>query len=87
MAGCCGSAARRREAEADLAITNERLRLAVEAGRSVGWDWDIKSGRDRWFGDLETVFGIPVDSYSGPVDEFRRKVHPEDRERILKAVC
>ena len=78
---------RRREAEAGLAITNERLRLAVEAGRSLAWDWDIKSDRDRWFGDLETVFGIPVDSYSGPGDEFRRKVHPEDRERILKAVA
>ena len=59
----------------------------MEAGRSIGWDWDIKSDRDRWFGDLETVFGIPEHSYSGPGEEFRRKVHPEDRERILKAVA
>jgi signal transduction histidine kinase/ABC-type uncharacterized transport system substrate-binding protein len=78
---------RRRKAEAGLAITNERLRLAVDAGRSVGWDWDIKSDRNRWFGDLETVFGIPLDSHSGPGDEFRRKVHPEDRERIWKEVA
>ena len=62
--------ARRRKAEAGLAITNERLRLSVEAGRSVGWDWDIKSDRDHWFGDLETVFGIPVDSYPGPGTSF-----------------
>jgi signal transduction histidine kinase/ABC-type uncharacterized transport system substrate-binding protein len=78
---------RLRKAEAGLAITNERLRLAVDAGRSVGWDWDLKSDRNGWFGDLQTVFGVPLDSHSGPGDEFGRKVHPEDRERILKEVA
>ena len=78
--------ARRRAAETELAITYDRLRMAVEAGRSVGWDWDIKSGRDRWFGDLETVFGIHSDSYSGNVDEFRRRVHPEDQEVVWQAL-
>jgi PAS domain S-box-containing protein len=78
---------RRRAAETELAITYDRLRMAVEAGRSVGWDWDIKSGRDRWFGDLETVFGIQSDSYSGHVDDFRRRIHPEDRELVWQAVA
>ena len=78
---------RRKEAETELVISNDRLRLAVEAGRSVGWDWDIKTGSDRWFGDLETVFGIPADSYSGHVHDFRRKIHPEDKERVGKAVA
>ena len=79
--------ARRRAAETELAITYDRLRMAVEAGRSVGWDWDLKTGRDQWFGDLETVFGIPSDSYSGHVDDFRRKIHPEDRELVWQAVA
>ncbi len=77
----------RRAAETELAITYDRLRMAVEAGRSVGWDWDLKTGRDQWFGDLETVFGIPSDSYSGHVDDFRRKIHPEDRELVWQAVA
>ena len=79
--------ARRREAETEVAITNDRLRMAVEAGRSVGWDWDIKTGRDRWFGDLETMFGIPSDSYIGNVDDFRRRIHPEDRKLAFQAVA
>lgn len=79
--------ARAKRAESQLAMTFDRLRLAVEAGKSVGWDWDIKSGRDRWFGDLETVFGIPSDKYSGHVDDFRRKVHPDDRELVWQAVA
>jgi PAS domain S-box-containing protein len=78
---------RRREVETELVISNDRLRMAVEAGRSVGWDWDVKTGKDRWFGDLETVFGIPSDTYSGRVEDFRRKVYPEDRELVFQAVA
>lgn len=78
---------KRRRTEAALTLTNERLRLALEAGRSVGWDWDIKSGRDRWFGDLRTIFGIPSDTYSGRVEDFWRRVHPDDWEFVAKAVA
>jgi len=79
--------AKRRRAEAELAVTYERLRLAVQAGKAVGWDWDIESGRNRWFGDLQTMFGIPSDSYSGNVEDFRRRIHPKDRELVSKAVA
>jgi PAS domain S-box-containing protein len=36
---------------------------------------------------LETVFGIPSHSFSGHVDDFRRKLHPEDRELARRAVA
>jgi PAS domain S-box-containing protein len=75
-----------RELVLDVRLANERLRLAVEAGKSVGWDWDVKSGRDRWFGDLQTMFGIPSDTYSGHIEDFRRRVHPEDQGLVWKAV-
>lgn len=78
---------KRRQSEAELALVNERLLLAMEAGRSVGWDWDIKSGRDRWFGDLKTIFGISSDTYSGRVSDFWRRVHPEDWQFVAKAVA
>ncbi len=78
---------RRRKVEAELADTHDRLRLAVEAGKAVGWDWDIETGRDHWFGDLQTMFGIPSDTYSGHVEDFRRRIHPEDRELVWKAVA
>jgi len=79
--------ARRRKVEAELATTYERLRLAVEAGKAVGWDWDVGSGRDRWFGDLETMFGIPSDTYSGHFEDFRRRIHPADREIVWNAIA
>ena len=78
---------REHEMETELAITHDWLRLAVEAGRSLGWDRDVKSGRVRWFGDLQTVFGIPSDAYHGRVEDFYRHVHPEDQELVAKAIA
>jgi PAS domain S-box-containing protein len=75
-----------RELASGIGVANDRLRLAMESGKSVGWDWDVKTGRDTWFGDLETVFGIPGDMYTGCVEDFRRRVHPQDRSRVWNAV-
>ena len=69
---------------ADLA--DSRLRLAMESGNTVGWDWDIKSGRDSWFGDLKSMFGIPSETYVGRVEDFHRRIYPEDQERVAKIV-
>src|SRR5580692_4281879 len=74
-------------AEQELARINERFRLAMEASKSVGWEWDIKTGTDSWFGDLQTMFGIPSDSFVGRVEDFYRRVHPEDQARVAKAVA
>ena len=79
--------ARRRKTETELRVSNDRLRRAVEAGKCVGWDWDVKTGSDRWFGDLETMFGIQSQSYYGHLDDFLSRVHPEDRELAWKAVA
>ncbi len=87
IGGLVWQRARRRKAEADLAVAYDRLRLAVEAGKSVGWDWDVQSGRSQWFGDLQTIFGVPADSYSGHVEDLFRSIHPEDRELVRKAVA
>jgi len=69
---------------ADLA--DSRLRLAMESGNTVGWDWDIKSGRDSWFGDLKSMFGISSETYVGRVGDFHRQIHQEDQERVAKIV-
>jgi PAS domain S-box-containing protein len=77
----------RKSTDQELARTNERLRLALEAGKTVGWEWDIKSGRDRWCGDLKAMFGIPSDTFVGRTEDFYRYVHPEDRQLVAKAVA
>jgi PAS domain S-box-containing protein len=68
------------------AYASERLHMAMEAGKSVGWDWDLKSNRDTRFGDLLTMFGIPAKGYDGDIEDFRRAVHPEDRSLVWRAI-
>jgi PAS domain S-box-containing protein len=75
-----------KEQPTSAAIDTDWLYLALNAGKSVGWDWDVRSGRDSWFGDLQTMFGIRSQDYTGDVEDFRRRVHPEDRGSVWKAV-
>ena len=86
IAGLLWQRARRRILENELEIAHDRLRLAFQAGRSVGWDWDPKSGRNEWFGDLQTLFGIPADRYSAQLGEFRQRVYPEDRDLVWQVM-
>jgi PAS domain S-box-containing protein len=76
----------RRELDFHFGLANDRLRLAMEASASVGWDFDIKSGRNVWFGDLQTIFGIASDTYVTLGEEFIRYVHPDDHTRVSKAI-
>ena len=84
--GACFDVTEFRRADAERNLANDRLRLAMESGKCVGWEWDLKTNRDTWFGDLSTIFGIPSSIYVGTVEDFRRSVHPEDRGLVWKAV-
>jgi len=72
--------------ETQLVTANALLRLALEAGKSMGWDWNLKDDKVSWFGDLQTVFGIPSSTFSGTVDDFRRRIHSDDREMVWTAI-
>ena len=77
----------RRELAFRFGLANDRLRLAMEASASVGWDFDVKSRRNVWFGDLQTIFGIASDPYVTTREDFIRYVHPDDRTRVSEAIA
>lgn len=77
--------ARAKGAETELTLAYDRLRMAVESGKSVGWDLDIRTGRDHWFGDLRTMFGIESDTFDGTMVDFRRRVHPDDQQLVSQS--
>jgi PAS domain S-box-containing protein len=86
MLGMTADISERKLKERELALAIDRLRLAMEASKSVGWDREVKSGRDSLFGDLRSMFGIPSEVFDGRVEDFYRYLHPEDRERVLGAI-
>jgi len=78
--------ARRRHTEAELVRYGDRLRIAMESGKSVGWETDFESERRTWFGDLPTMFGISSEIYHSEAKEFYDYVHPDDRQRVEQAI-
>jgi PAS domain S-box-containing protein len=78
--------ARRRHTEAELVRYGDRLRIAMESGKSVGWETDFESERRTWFGDLPTMFGISSEIYHSEAKEFYDYVHPDDRQRVAQAI-
>lgn len=64
----------------------QRLLLALEAGKMGTWDWDMASGKVHWSANLEKLHGLPPGGFSGTVEAFLQDVHPEDRERIRSQI-
>jgi len=62
-------------------LSEERLRLAVEATRLGTWDLDPTTGVLHWDERSKALFGQPPDA---PVvyDTFLSLLHPEDRARV-----
>jgi PAS domain S-box-containing protein len=83
--GACTDVTEFRRAEAERNIANDRLRLAMESGKFVGWEWDLETNRGTRFGDLPAIYGIPSNIHVGDGDDFRL-VHPDDRALVRKAV-
>jgi len=77
----------RKTGQLELRDSEERLRLSMDSGKVVGWEWDLKTGIDSWFGDLKNMFGIQAESFVGRPEDFHRYLHPEDRSKVSEAVA
>jgi len=76
----------RKRVEQEHAVASERLHLAIESGSVGGWDYDLKTGKNVWFGDAQAQLGIAPDETSGSLQEFWDHVYAEDRERLQHAI-
>ena len=70
-------------AEKEVAIANERLQLALEAGGAGAWDVDVNSGRSIQFGNSQVLFGRRE---GDQIQEFLERVHPDDRARFRETL-
>ncbi len=70
-------AAERRAQEGD-----ERLRVALEAGRFGVWEWDIGDGQVTWSDRTYELHGVPLGGFGGRLDDFTRLVHADDLDRV-----
>lgn len=86
VANVLGVSLQRRATQVALAQSEERLRIAVEAGQLGTWDWDLRTNDVMWSPKLEEIHGIEAGSFAGTFEEFQRDIHPEDRDRVLRSI-
>ena len=76
---------RRIESDKRLRASEERLRLALEAGQTVMWDHDLRTGEIVASGYRFDVPGLREDDIS-TFDDFVAAMHPDDRDRVVNAI-
>ena len=78
----------RKEAEAALRASDERMRLATEATAVGIWEWNLFTGEIRWDAQLFRIYGIdPTPDGSVHYSDWSGTVLPEDlpnSEAILR---
>jgi PAS domain S-box-containing protein len=77
--------AARRRVEQSLRDSEERLRLAIAAGRMGTWDWNLKTGLTRWDERERELFGMMDAGNEADTDAIFARMHPEDRESVRDA--
>lgn len=76
----------REEAERTLRESEERLRMALRAGRMGTWDWDIKADEARLNTTEFDLLNVERDTRAIPIEALFRQVHPDDEDRMRDAV-
>ncbi len=72
----------RKRTERDLRTSEERYALASEAANDGLWDWDIATGHVHFSSRWKTLLGYGEDEIGDDMDEWFRRVHEGDLERL-----
>ena len=67
-----------------LDATMKRYRIATAAGGIGVWDWNLRSGVLNLDPELENRLGYADHQIDNRVGAWMRRMHPEDRGRVLK---
>jgi PAS domain S-box-containing protein len=86
VANRCWESRERAEAVRALQTGDQRLRLALRAGRIGTFETFVRENRVVWSPEMEALFGIPESSFGGSLDDWRRLVLPEDDLRIMDEI-
>jgi two-component system cell cycle sensor histidine kinase/response regulator CckA len=71
-------AERHRRCLDDLTVSEERVRLALDAAGMGTFDWDIVRDKIVWSSSHEALFGYAPGQFDGTYRAFAGRVHPDD---------
>ncbi|MBF0169609.1 MAG: PhnD/SsuA/transferrin family substrate-binding protein [Nitrospinae bacterium] len=62
-----------------LAHSEERWKFALEGAGDGVWDWNVATGETFFSHRWKEMFGFADDGSAGSVEEWRSRLHPDDR--------
>ena len=72
--------------ELALRESEERQRLAANAGKIGLWDWDIENNRVIWSERVYEFHGVPPGGFDGTLEGFGKLIHPADSALVAEAL-
>ncbi len=76
---------KQREAEEALSGSEERLRLAMDAGDVGVWERNLESETVHLSERAATLLGLGAGEFDGAYQDVLERVHPDDREQLRRA--
>lgn len=79
-------AERRRDAEQAVRESEERYALAVRGANDALWEWNLRTGSVYYSPRWKALLDHREDDIGVDIDEWRDRIHPEDREEALRTL-
>jgi PAS domain S-box-containing protein len=76
----------RRRAQAAMAASEERYRVAADALQGVVYDWDVVTDRVVRSDGLEPLLGFKPEDVPADAGWWRARMHPEDEQRVTAQI-
>ena len=76
--GSCTDISERKQGELELRSNQERLALAQQSARIGSFEWDIRTGKNIWSPELESLYGLATGTFEGTFEAWAQRVHPQD---------
>jgi signal transduction histidine kinase len=71
-----------RSSEVDRHVSDERLRVAAEAGEIGVWEWDLSTNTLAWDERMHQLYRISPVAGSTSYELWRQRLHPADLARV-----
>ena len=69
-----------------IKVLTDRMRAAVESSNIGIWDYDIANNVLVWDDNMYNLYQIDRNEFGGEVAAWEQTIHPDDKEKSLKAV-
>ncbi len=77
----------KKESENALKESEERFRKAASVASDLIYEWDVKTEKLKWFGDIDKILGYPKDKFPRTLKAWLNVIHPDDQKKLVDSAA